>query len=432
MSKSQKTSIFSRLLKKNRAVQKLTLTLFIVFLYRFCNTIPLGGIDQEALKQAFSQVSMNNSIIQILNMYSGGGGGTTLLSPFSLGIVPFINASILIDLLTAIVPFLEKLQSEEGEFGRRKLLFYKKILTLVFAIGQSFLLLFYLKPYIYSTSFLDFSILITQLTCGALILVWFSSLIDNKGIGNGTSIIIFINIIGTLLNKNIFLSEKLNISFLLQIVILIFLMLLICISQTSRIIVNVVSARQLAFLENLEETDLQDKIPKKLKGKKESGLSIRFNQAGIFPIIIASNIIPFLSYFFQSLFPVFFASFLSNLFYYFLIIGFNYFYTIIFWDPEKISEQLRKASVSILNVTPGKDTVSYLENVVRSSSLVGGIFLCLILFSFDVVKQLINGSLLNQINISSLIILVGVAYEIQKTARALFKNELQNTSFKTN
>ena len=342
------------------------------------------------------------------------------------------DASILIDLLTAIVPFLEKLQSEEGEFGRRKLLFYKKILTLVFAIGQSFLLLFYLKPYIYSTSFLDFSILITQLTCGALILVWFSSLIDNKGIGNGTSIIIFINIIGTLLNKNIFLSEKLNISFLLQIVILIFLMLLICISQTSRIIVDVVSARQLAFLENLEETDLQDKIPKKLKGKKESGLSIRFNQAGIFPIIIASNIIPFLSYFFQSLFPAFFASFLSNLFYYFLIIGFNYFYTIIFWDPEKISEQLRKASVSILNVTPGKDTVSYLENVVRSSSLVGGIFLCLILFSFDIVKQLINGSLLNQINISSLIILVGVAYEIQRTARALFKNELQNTSFKTN
>jgi len=88
--------------------------------------------------------------------------------------------------------------------------------------------------------------------------------------------------------------------------------------------------------------------------------------------------------------------------------------------------------VILLNVTPGKDTVSYLENVVRSSSLVGGIFLCLILFSFDVVKQLINGSLLNQINISSLIILVGVAYEIQKTARALFKNELQNTSFKTN
>ena len=434
MFKSQKNnSIFSRIYRKNRAVQKLILTLFIVFLYRFCNTIPLGGVDQEALKQAFSQVSMNNSIIQILNMYSGGGAGTTLLSPFSLGIVPFINASILIDLLTAIVPFLEKLQSEEGEFGRRTILFYKKVLTLVFAIVQSFFLLFYLKPYIYNTSFFNFAILITELTSGALLLVWFTSLIDNKGIGNGTSIFIFINIIGTLLNKNIFLSEKLNISFVLQIVILIFLMLLICISQTSRIIVNVVSARQLAFLENLEGTDIQDKIPKKLKGKQESGLSIRLNQAGIFPIIIASNIIPFISYFFQSLFPTFISSILSNLLYYFLIIGFNYFYTIIFWDPEKISEQLRKASVSILNVTPGKDTVSYLENVVRSSSLLGGIFLCVILFSFDIIKQLMNAimnaSLLNQINISSLIILVGVAYDIQKTARSLFKNELQNSSF---
>jgi preprotein translocase subunit SecY len=432
MSKSQKTSIFSRLLRKNKAIQKLILTLFLVFLYRFCNTIPLGGIDQEALKQAFSQVSMNNSIIQILNMYSGGGGGITLLSPFSLGIVPFINASILIDLLTAIVPSLEKIQSEEGEFGRQKILFYKKILTFLFAIGQSSLLLFYLKPYIYNTSFLYLGTLVTQLTCGAMILVWFSSLIDNKGIGNGTSIIIFINIISTILNKNIFVTEKLNISFLIQISILIILILFICISQTSRIIVDVVSARQLAFLENSADTDLQGKIPKKVKRKGESGLSIRFNQAGIFPIIIASNIIPFISYFLQSLFPNFLASALSNLLYYFLIIGFNYFYTIIFWDPEKISEQLRKASVSILNVTPGKDTISYLENVVRSSSVSGGIFLCLILFSFDIVKQLVNGSLLNQINISSLIILVGVAYEIQKTARALFKNELQNSSFKTN
>jgi preprotein translocase subunit SecY len=432
MSKSQKTSIFSRLLRKNKAIQKLILTLFLVFLYRFCNTIPLGGIDQEALKQAFSQVSMNNSIIQILNMYSGGGAGITLLSPFSLGIVPFINASILIDLLTAIVPSLEKLQSEEGEFGRQKILFYKKILTFIFAIGQSSLLLFYLKPYIYNTSFLYFGILVTQLTCGAMTLVWFSSLIDNKGIGNGTSIIIFINIISTILNKNIFLTEKLNILFLLQIVILIFLILLICISQTSRITVDVVSARQLAFLENSEETDSLVKIPKKIKTKSESGLSIKINQAGIFPIIIASNIIPFLSYFFQFLLPTLLASVLSNLFYYLLIIGFNYFYTIIFWDPEKISEQLRKASVSILNVTPGKDTISYLENVVRSSSILGGIFLCLILFSFDILKQLINGNLLNQINISSLIILVGVAYEIQKTARALFKNELQNSNFKTN
>ena len=116
-----------------------------------------------------------------------------------------------------------------------------------------------------------------------------------------------------------------------------------------------------------------------------------------------------------------------NILYYLLIIGFNYFYTIVFWDPEKISEQLRKASVSVLNVTPGQETVTYLENVVRSTSILGGIFLCFILFSFDFLKQFINGFFLNQINISSLIILVGVAYEVQRTTRSLYKNLIQNT-----
>ena len=108
-----------------------------------------------------------------------------------------------------------------------------------------------------------------------------------------------------------------------------------------------------------------------------------------------------------------------------LIIGFNYFYTIVFWDPEKISEQLRKASVSVVNVTPGKETISYLDNVVKSTSILGGIFLCLILFMYDSFKRIMNSLLLNQLNISSLIILVGVAFEIQKTLKALYKNILE-------
>jgi preprotein translocase subunit SecY len=138
---------------------------------------------------------------------------------------------------------------------------------------------------------------------------------------------------------------------------------------------------------------------------------------------------PFLSYFFTTFLqlnsPL---KYLETIIYYFLLIGFNYFYTIVFWDPEKISEQLRKASVSIVNVTPGQETVFYLEKVVRSTSIIGGIFLCCILFFYDSVKQLLNGYLLNQINISSLIILVGVAYEIQKTIKALYKNLLETSS----
>ena len=412
--------ILPKLKFQNSPTKKILLTLFILLIFRFGNTIPLSGIDREALKKAFSQLENRNYIMQLVNMYSGGGG-VTLLSPFSLGIIPFINASILVDLLTALFPFLEKLQSEEGENGRRKLNFYKKILTLVFSIFQSFFLISYLRPYFYSNTLPSYLILGMELVTGAFSVVWLSNIIDNKGIGNGTSIIIFTNIVVTLIGKNILTIQPFNSLFFIEIFILLVLIILICISQTARINIDVVSARQLAFLENIEKNTIKDKISTSYQ-IKDNGLSIRLNQAGIFPIIIASNLLPFISYFSNFLGNDF--KIINNLFYYLLIIGFNYFYTIVFWDPEKISEQLRKASVSIVNITPGKETISYLENVVRSTSIIGGIFLCTILFTYDSLKQLINGSLLYQINISSLIILVGVAYEIQKTVRSLYRNIL--------
>ena len=400
--------------------KKIILTLFILFLFRFGNTIPLAGIDQEALKRSFLELENKNSIMQIINMYSGSGGTNALVTPFSLGIIPFINASILVDLLTAIIPSLEKLQQEEGEIGRRKILFYKKILTLLFAIAQSVFLIFYLKSYFYDLGIFNTIITSLQLVSGAMLVVWLSNIIDSKGIGNGTSIIIFTNIIVTLIGKNV-LNYQIDAAFIQQILFLLFLIILICISQTARINIDVVSARQLAFLENIEKNDVNDKLTNNFQ-VKDNGLAIKLNQAGIFPIIIAANIYPFLTFIGQSIFGNSKFLAVSNIFYYLLIIGFNYFYTIIFWDPEKISEQLRKASVSVVNITPGNETISYLENVVKSTSIIGGIFLCSILISYEYFKQIMGGSLLNQINISSLIILVGVAYEVQKTIRALYKN----------
>jgi preprotein translocase subunit SecY len=415
--------VFPKIKQQNNPTKKILLTLGILLLFRFGNTIPLSGIDQDALKKSFLQLESRNSIMQIINMYSGGGG-TTLLSPFSLGIIPFINASILVDLLTALFPSLEKLQSEEGEAGRRKLLFYKKVLTLIFSVVQSGFLIFYLKSYFYNTELFNFALISSELVAGSMFIVWLSNIIDSKGIGNGTSMIIFTNIVVTLISKNLLINQKFDGVFFIEIFFLLFLMILICISQTARINIDVVSARQLAFLENIEKSNINQKTTTNFQIKDNgNGLSIRLNQAGIFPIIIASNLIPFISYFVQSLSEE--LKFINNLIYYVLIIGFNYFYTIVFWDPEKIAEQLRKASVSVVNVTPGRETVSYLENVVRSTSMIGGISLCVILFLYDFFKQIINGSLLNQINISSLIILVGVAYEVQKTIRALYKNVLE-------
>ena len=358
---------FSKIKKQNNPTKKILLTLFILLLFRFGNTIPLSGIDQEALKKSFLQMESRNSIMQIINMYSGGGGAT-LLSPFSLGIIPFINASILVDLLTALFPYLEKLQSEEGEAGRRKLAFYKKVLTLIFSIVQSGFLIFYLKSYFYNTELFNLVLVSSELVAGSMLIVWLSNIIDNKGIGNGTSMIIFTNIVVTLISKNLLSNQKFDSIFAVEILFLLFLMILICVSQTARINIDVVSARQLAFLENIEKSTINQKAVASSQIKDSSnGLSIRLNQAGIFPIIIASNLIPFISFFVQSLGTE--LKVVNNLIYYVLIIGFNYFYTIVFWDPEKIAEQLRKASVSVVNVTPGRETVSYLENVVRSTSM---------------------------------------------------------------
>lgn len=419
MFESLTNKIFPKVEKQNTPTNKILLTAFILFLFRFGNSIPLSGIDQEALKKSFLQLESRNSIMQIINMYSGGAGAT-LLSPFSLGIIPFINASILVDLLTALVPSLEKLQSEEGEAGRRTLLFYKKCLTLLFSIVQSGFLIFYLKSYFYNTELLNFTIIALELVTGSMLIVWLSNIIDTKGIGNGTSLIIFTNIVVTLIGKNLLTMSTTDNVFWLEIIILLFLILLICISQTARVTINVVSARQLAYLENMEKTNINQQVTTTFQTKDSgNGLSIRLNQAGIFPIIIASNLLPLISFLVQSVNSE--LKIINNVIYYLLIIGFNYFYTIIFWDPEKISEQLRKASVSIVNVTPGRETISYLENVVRTTSFIGGICLCVILFLYDFFKQVINGYLLNQINISSLIILVGVAYEVQKTLRSLYK-----------
>ena len=112
--------------QKTTANSKILTTLFLILLFRFGQTIPISGIDQEALRKSFFQLENRTAILQIINLF-GGGEKATLISPFSLGIIPFINASILIDLLTAASPRLEKLQSEEGEVGRQKLLFYKKL-----------------------------------------------------------------------------------------------------------------------------------------------------------------------------------------------------------------------------------------------------------------------------------------------------------------
>jgi preprotein translocase subunit SecY len=414
--------VFNKDKMQRKPINKIIFTILLLLIFRLGNVIPIPGVDQGMIKDALLKLESSNPIFQMISMYSGHGANP--LTPFSLGVVPYINASIIVDLLGASFSYFERLQSEEGDFGKKKIFFYKKVLALIFATAQSLFLLGFIKNYFYHNNLGTSILTCALLVSGSMSIVWLTSLIDSYGLGNGVSTIILTNIVAAVLEKQVSIFQGVfTVKFVFEIMFLLFLIVFICISQTARITINVVSARQLAFLESKEKTLINTKSAKQYYSN-ENGLSIRLNQAGIFPLIIASNLLPFINSLGGSIFLLNPIS--QKIIYYFLVIGFNYFYTTLFWDPEKISEQLRKASVSIINVSPGQQTVSYLENVARASSIVGGIFLCFILFCYDLLKQVINGALLNQVNVSSLIIVVGVAYEIQKSIRALNKNNLED------
>jgi preprotein translocase subunit SecY len=396
---------------KNKLSQKIFLTLVCLFLFRLGNLIPLAGIDQEALSKSLSSLDQNNYLIKVINMYSTGG--SKYLSIFSLGIIPYINASILIDLLTTFLPSLEKLQSEEGESGKRRLAFYKKGLTILIAGVQSVSLLTYIKGYFYIFDYYSIFSSALILIMGSMSIIFISSKIDSKGIGNGSSLIILTNILLSILNNQILFSSK---NFL-EIIFLLFFAYLILILQKQRLNIALISARQLSFLQENKEVRKKYLLNQKFEGE-ENGLVIKLNQAGIFPIIIASNLMAFFSFInFSKNFE-----WLNYLFYQALIITFNYFYTLIFWDPEKISKQLSKSSVSILAIAPGPETISYLQKQVQSTSLLGGLYLSLLLVFYDSIKNIFNFSLLNQLNVSSLIIAIGISYEVQKNLFSLYQS----------
>ena len=385
----------------NSPTKKLIYTLVVILIYKILNSIPLTGIDQEALKRAFLESDNKGIFLQYLNIYSGSGSSKYLLTAGSFGIIPYINAAIIVDLLTQIFPPLEKLQKEEGSLGVKQLNQYKKYLTIVVAIFQSLGLIGFLKPYMYNTGQFYVILLCVMLISGSFFTIYLSQVVDDKGIGNGQSLFILCNILATILGKNqlnaIQSLPSWEISFLLL------LSAAILLTQYARVTLRLISARQLSF--NKESFNLSlENIDRQKIIKDNTGLVLKFAQAGIFPIIIASNLLPILSLITKNKIP----EEISQPLYYALIVVFNYFYTTIFWDPEKISEELRKSSVAIEGVESGEKTKKYLENQVKATSLVGGLSLVAILIAYEFIKNQSKSPFLGQINISSLIIAIGI------------------------
>nr|YP_010197031.1 SecY-type transporter protein [Crassiphycus corneus]UAD84835.1 SecY-type transporter protein [Crassiphycus corneus] len=387
--------------------QKLLITLILLILARLGIFIPVPGIDHNSLNNNVN----NNGLINFLNIFSGGGFST--IGIFALGIVPYINASIMMQLLIKLIPALENLQKEEGDSGRQKLTQITRYCTLIWSIIQSIGISLWIKPYVFNWNYYFILDCIIALSTGSLIIMWCAEIITEYGIGNGASLLIFQNIISgipkNLQNYKINIYDRhtfINACFFFTLIIMI-LIINILIQECKRKII-IVSAKQLSKVNILNP---QSYIPLKL------------NQGGVMPIVFASATMTLPIYIsdneqiskISSILALFLPGHILYLpTYGLLIIAFSYFYTSLVLNPEDIAENLNKMGASIPSIRPGSDTVKYIKQILDKMTLVGGIFLFIIALIPSLITKTTNTSVLQGLGTTSLLILVGVAIETAK------------------
>ena len=404
---------------------RLLVTVGMLILVRLGIFIPIPGIDRAAF-QAGLAGSGFGGIVGLLDIFSGGG--LSLLGIFALGILPYINASIIMQLLTAALPNLENLQKNEGEAGRRKISQITRYVALVWACLQSIGLGVAVNRLLASQSgaetvFPDFQLLSTiviALTAGSMFVMWVGELITERGIGNGASLLIFVNIVSTLprsLGDTIDLAqstEQRSTVGGIIILLLVFLAMIIGIvfvqEGTRRI--PIVSARRQVGRRNYPE--------------RSSYLPLRLNQGGVMPIIFATAVlilpasltqIPALAAnsavlaVVDSLQP---GTWIYVVVYLSLILFFSYFYSSLVVNPVDMSQNLKKMGSSIPSIRPGRATSEYLTRILNRLTFLGAIFLGMVAIIPSAVEGATRVTTFQGLGATSLLILVGVAIDTAK------------------
>jgi len=408
-----------KLLFQDEQLKKKTIFTLLIFLFfRIFAFLPVSVIDLNKLKILFSQ----NQFLSLLDIFSGG----TLInfSVMALGLNPYINASIILQLLTVIFPQLEQL-SKEGEYGRFKINQYTRIITVPLTIVQSIGIYILLRnqKIIYNLSFIEFVSFIATLVAGTFILVWFGELISEFGLGNGISLLIFVGIVGRIpiiFGKTI---SVVNQEMIFNFVIFIVLAVLVI---ASVVFIN----------------EAIRKIPiyyaKRIKGNRvyqgaTNFLPLKLNQAGVIPIIFAVSFVLFpqlvgnffaysknqifssIAKFLVSAFNP--SGFFYNFFYFILVIGFTFFYTVVVFSPQKISEEIQKHGGFIPGIRPGLATKAYLEKILYRITSVGAIFLGIIAI-MPVLVSRVTGINNLMIGGTGILIVVSVILETFKTVES--------------
>ncbi len=392
-------------------------TLGLLLIVRLGIYIPMPGIDREAFKTFIDQ---GGQLIGFLDIFTGGGIST--LGIFALGILPFINASIIIQLLTASLPQLEDLQKNEGEAGRRKIAQITRYVALGWGLVQSTVFALILRQYavegLGETEFVIQTSL--ALVTGSMIVMWLSEIITEKGIGQGASLVIFLNIVATLPKALSSTIEKAQTGDRADVLGIIILLIVFLITIVGIIFVQE-GARRIPIVSAKSQMGGTALLP-----SRQSYLPLKLNAGGVMPIIFASALI-FL--------PITIANFTQNpllikaasslnpgssnpwpyaITFFALILGFAYFYASLTINPIDIASNLKKGGVAIPGVRPGGSTANYLAGVQNRLTLLGGLFLGSVAIVPAAVERATNVQTFQGLGATSLLILVGVAIDTSK------------------
>ncbi len=391
----------------------------ILILTRIIASIPIPAVGTTSLSSYLQM--QTTGVLGLINIFSGGGLST--LSIAMLGVGPYITASIIMQLMTVLSPRLKEMNQEDGEKGRRKFVQYGRLLTLPFALlqGSGLLVLLSRQNYIETLTRESFALNLIVITAGSLLLMWLGEKINERGIGNGVSLIIFAGIVAALpqtIARSLVTFQVSQIPVLLALV-----------------AISLISIYFIVFITEAERPIAVTYAKQSHSASTGFGYStyipLRLNQAGVVPIIFAISILLFPQLIGQLLakqggigsqIATSVNAFLNNhlaygIIYFLLVFIFTYFYTAIIFEPEKTAENLQKNSAFIPGFRPGKATSDYIEQVLTRITLVGALFLGSVAVLPYIVQSL-TGFTSIAIGGTSLLIAISVVLDLIKKVDA--------------
>lgn len=414
---------------KNILLTRLLLSLSILVFIRVGTFLPVPGINHGHLAFYLERHSMTKSLVSTF-----AGNNTFVIGLFTLNIFPYINASILMQVLISVFPNLSKLQKEGGAEGRRTITKLTRLVTLGWALIQSFSIAFYLKRALFDWNLYLAIEIIIWLTTGAMIVLWLSEIITEYGLGNGASLLIYTNIVSNLPNftKTLFVRADNDISvFSWVLIISIFFIAIsgIVLLQEGMRIIPLISSRQLNQPARRSVSPLTE--------IKNNYIPLRFNQAGVMPIILTTAVLVVPNYISNLgllpivTLPMFIKSskFIYWIIYFTLILLFSSFYSTIVLNPKDISKELQKMAVSIPGVRPGVETTFYLKKVMERVTYLGAIMLSILATLPNVIEAILPGSNFNGLGTTSFLILVGVILDLSREIRSIILSNIYNDMF---